>query len=432
MKSKLINFFKKLIAYSFYLFVFLLPWQTKLILRSDATNFQEISLYLSSAFLIFSLFLLFFYKIKWFKDETKVSGLWLALTSFEIFIIISFFFSTDQILSFYHYILILLGIGLFYLLREANDKYQYEEAILNKTKIVYLFFISVFLQACLGIYQFLTQSTFAFKYLGLAEHNPNALGTAVVECSSGRWLRSYGGFDHPNIFGGVLAITLLVSIYLLARKKVIRSKAEMSSSLFLFIFYFVGLLALFFTFSRAAYLAFFIGLICLLIINIRQKDYWILGRFLALLFFSIVMAGLIAFPYSDLLVARSGSDTRLERKSRDERIEYSYQAKEVISQHWASGVGIGNYVNFIEIKDQFRKDIWDYQPVHNFFLLLWAEAGVGALFSILIFFFYLKKDCQTNIFWAVFMAVITLMFFDHWLLSLPFGVIFLFFVFGLI
>lgn len=432
MKTKLIKLFKRLIAYSFYSFVFLLPWQTKLILRGDVVNFREISLYISTVFLIISLFLLFFYKIKWTKDETRVSGLWLSLTGLEVFILLSFFFASDQVLAFYHYVLILLGIGLFYLLREGNDKYQYEESILDETKIIYTFLVSIFFQASLGIYQFLSQSAFAWKYLGLAEHNPNVLGTAVVESVSGRWLRAYGGFDHPNVFGGVLAITLLVAVYLLARKKVIRSKTEMSGSLLLFVFYFVGLLALFFTFSRAAYLAFFVGLICLLIINIRQKDHWILGRFLALVFFSVVMAVLIAFPYRDLLMTRGSGESRLERKSFDERIEYTYQAKEVISQHWLTGVGTGNYTNYLEIRDQSSKDSWSYQPVHNFFLLLWAEAGIGALFSVLVFFYYLKKDRRTSFFWAVFPAVIVLMLFDHWFLTLPFGVIFLFLVLGLI
>ena len=70
-----------------------------------------------------------------------------------------------------------------------------------------------FLQACLGIYQFFTQSSFACKWLGMASHNAQDLGVSVIETLSGeRWLRAYGGLDHPNIFGGFLCFSILILI----------------------------------------------------------------------------------------------------------------------------------------------------------------------------------------------------------------------------
>lgn len=424
---------RKTIEYLFYLFVFLLPWQTKLILRPAGTNFNEISLYASHLLLVGILILFFIYKLRERKGREIISPLWCALIVSEIFILISFFFAADQTLAFYHYVLFVAGVGLFCLMREGTEVISYKEGKLDKFKVIYSFLAGIFLQAVLGIYQFLAQKSFICKYFGLAQHDAYTPGTAVIETFSGRWLRAYGGFDHPNIFGGVLVISLVLAAYLLARKKIIRSKQEIGESIFLFIFYFVALISLFFTFSRAAWLAYGLGSIILLMALIIREDRWIIGRFLALFFFSAVMLFIIAFPYRDLLQTRISSETRLEQKSWNERWSYLFEAKDLIAQQPLFGVGAGNYVSALERQDQARKPIWNYQPVHNVFLLLWAESGIFALISFAAFLFFLIKKNRRAVFsGAIFAVIIVLFLFDHWLLSLPFGVLFLFFILGLI
>jgi len=295
----------------------------------------------------------------------------------------------------------------------------------------------VFLQALIGIYQFLTQTSFAFKYLGLAMHDPQALGSSVIETVSGRWLRAYGGFDHPNIFAGVLVIGLILAAYLLAKKKVLDSRTEVMESIFLFIFYFVSLFALFFTFSRAGWIAFGVGLLWLLVSLMIRRDRWILGRFLALMFFSAIMAIIVVYPYRELLQTRVNGVGRLEERSWQERWTYMYQAKDIISDHWIFGVGIGNYTKVVEeravAQEEKINNPWQYQPVHNVFLLLWSQSGIFALISFGLFlFFVIKKDRRSVFPAAIFGALLVLMLFDHWLLSLPFGLLFMFFVLGLI
>ena len=79
------------------------------------------------------------------------------------------------------------------------------------------------------------------------------------------------------------------------------------------------------------------------------------------------------------------------------------------------------------------RESWQYQPVHNSFLLLWSETGLFSLIFLLSFFvIILKKKKQEALAWSILLPLIFLMFFDHWLLSLPFGIIFFFFVFGII
>lgn len=430
---RLTKFVKIFFQYSFYLFVFLLPWQTKLILRPAETNFTEISLYLSQLILFVVLILFFVYKARRHDFDDHVFGVWYFLAGLELFIFASFFFAADQVLAFYHYVIFLEVLSLFYLLRESILAKDYQDAYLNKFTLIYVYLSSIFLHSCLGIYQFLTQSSFAFKYLGLAAHNPQELGVAVVEASSGRFLRAYGGFDHPNIFGGVLAISLILAIYLLVKKKILNSSREVFESIFLFIFYFFGIFVLFFTFSRSAWLALALGLIILFISLIIKKDSWLIRRFLALTFFSIILLVIVVKPYQDLLMVRINADTRLEQKSLNERRTYLVQSENLIKDNLVFGVGIGNYTTALNNKDEHKQASWVNQPVHNGFLLLLSETG---LFSLIFFVGFLVrliiKDRRETFSWAIFGSLIVIIMLDHWLISLPSGILFLFFILGLI
>ncbi len=437
MSKKLQRFLAATVEYSFYLFVFLLPWQTKLIIRSAETNFTEISIYVSHLLLLIVLIVFFAWQLKRKVDSEPISPLWISLAALELSILISFFFASDQLLAFYHYLLVLMGIGLFYIIRAGTISYSYEESQFSTSKIIGSLFLSIFFQASLGIYQFLMQFSPANKFLGLAVRNADITGASVVETVSGRWLRAYGGLDHPNILGGVLAISLIITAYLLAERKMIRSKTEAATSLLLFIFYFIALTALFFTFSRGSWLAYVTGLLVLLAILIYNSDRWMLGRYLALIFFSVVMLFIVAFPYRDLAFARTAGawqgQGRLEQKSLDERGSYVTQAGSLIRECWIFGAGAGNYTQAIEERDIVKQEAWFYQPVHNSFLLLFAQSGILSLVSFLAFLYFLiRKDRRAVYSGAVLAALVILMIFDHWLISLPFGLIFLFLVLGLL
>jgi len=419
------------VEYGFYLFVFLLPWQTKIILRPAPSNFNEISLYLSHFILLLVLIGFFVHKLHDKKPDEKITSLWLALVGTELGVLVSFFFAPDQWLAFYFYVLFLVGISLFYILREGGAASGYDNPFLDKAKVMYCFFASLFLQAGLGIYQFLSQSAPANKYLGLAAHDPGNLGTAVIEVASGRWLRAYGGLDHPNIFGGVLALSLIAAAYLLASRTVIRRRKDIVESLALFIYYFVALFALVFTFSRAAWLAALVGAVILLITLAFKRDAWIFGRFIVLMFFSTVMVLIAVMPYQDLCRVRLDASGRLEQKSLTERVVYMSEARQLWRQSWLTGIGVGNYSAALARTDANAKKSWEYQPVHNFFLLLGTESGPFALVFFAIFLGLLITKNRREVFApALFAALLVLMLFDHWLLSLPFGLIFLFLMLG--
>lgn len=433
METKFTKFLWRITEYLTYLFVFVLPWQIKLIFLPGETNYSEISLYLSHAILLLILVLFLWSRLKEAGSEDERLPIVYSLAALELFTLISIFFAPDRMLAFYRYFIFLVGASLFFVIRSGTTLQSYKDAFFDKTTLIYTFLTSILFQALLGIYQFLTQSSFACKYLGLAAHNPATLGTAVVETANGRWLRAYGGMDHPNILGGVLAISLILAGYLLAKKKMLNTRKQVWSSIFLFVFYFISLYALFFTFSRGAWIALALGLGALLISLIIKKDKWIISRFVALIFFSAVLVGIAAAPFQELLTVRLDAQTRLEQKSITDRQSYLVQARDLIRQHFLSGVGIGNYSKAISIVDENKKPAREYQPVHNVFLLLWAEGGIFSLLSFFIFLFFLMKNGRREIFaWAIIIPLVVLMLIDHWLISLPFGVLFFFLLLGLI
>lgn len=433
METNFAKFLRKLTEYLVYIFVFILPWQIKYIIRPSEINYSEISLYLSHILLIFILLLFFGLRLKNKNCDDECRTIVYALAALELFVFISIFFAPDKVLALYRYFILLAGLSLFFIIRSGTTQRNYEDPLLNKFSLIYSLLASVLAQALLGIYQFLTQSSFAFKYLGLAQHNPSALGSAVVETANGRWLRAYGGLDHPNILGGVLAISLILVAYLLAKKKMLNTRKEVWSSIFLFIFYFIFLYALFFTFSRSAWLALVVGFVALLIAFIVSKDKWIISRFVALIFFSAVFVGIAAASFQELIMVRVDAQARLEQKSIIDRQSYLVQARSLVQKNFLSGIGIGNYSTVVGLADQNKKPAWDYQPVHNSFILILVESGIFSFLSLLVFLFFLVKNGRREIFaWAIIAPLVVLMLIDHWLISLPFGVLFFFLLLGLI
>lgn len=425
------KFLRRLTEALFLVFVFLLPWQTKFIIRPAINNFNEISLYVSQLVLLLALILFFSYQLLRKDPDEKTPLVWYFLAALELFILISFFFAPDKMLAAYHYFVFLGGLGLFYFLREGMNQVAYEESCLNRTRALYVFLGSVFLHAVLAIWQFLSQNTFASKYLGLASHNPETLGVSVIETFSGRWLRAYGGLDHPNILGGVMVFALLFSAFLLARKKIINSQIHIWGVVLLFFSYFFSLAALFFSFSRTAWLAYAIGMIILLVVILKREDRWVAGRLLALTFFSLILFAAAVLPYRELVFTRFNANSRLENNSIIERTSYLDEAQLMIKKSPLLGVGIGNYIT--NAARSGRIDDYRNQPVHNAFILAFAESGVFAFLSLGLFLFFLAKDGRRQTFSiAVIIAMVVLMMFDHWLFSLPFGIIFFFFILGLI
>lgn len=424
----------KIIEYGLYLLVFLLPWQTRWIIKAGELNggyyeYGTISLYIVDVLLIsiLLLFTLSFFGKEVKSEKLKVKSYWWIIAGFELIVFVSMFFAPDKMVAIYSYIKLLLGIGLFWMIVSASY---------SKVKLLGSLLVGIVIQGGVGVYQFITQSAFASKWLGMARHLSSDLGTSVVQTVEGeRWLRAYGGLDHPNMLGGVIVvgILLLVAIYLKYYKdKNIESKAQIAFYALFLIF----VSALFFSFSRGAWLGLVAGVAIMLFLSFIQKDYIRQKMLFKIIVVASVLVFIFSSLYSDLISTRLSTDTRLEIKSNVERIESYQDARRLISEHWLVGVGIGNYTLAVRqelIEDQ---ESYFYQPTHNTFLLILAEVGIIGLVFFLAFLGYLVwaglKNRKNNIFiLPILFSIVIMMMVDHWWWSLHFGILLFWLLSGL-
>ena len=442
--EKFMKFLNKTIARGLYLLVFLLPIQTRWIIKAGETEYATYSLYGTDMLLILVLLLFVVYRIfNLIKSSKFPEAMFGAskvqnLLTFGLFLasFISIFFAIDKMLAFYKLSWLILGLGLFLLIVRVNY---------NRLKLIYALLSGIFLQAIFGSWQFLTQSNLANKWLGLALHNGADLGASVIETAGAdgigeRWLRAYGGLDHPNILGGILiiGIFLLINFILIDKKSFrITNKIKIFTSYFLLLTFTT---ALFFSFSRAAWLALTIGIGAMLIEAVFKKNYQAQKSILqAVLIFGLV-GFILFFQFSNLLMARLYGERRLEIKSYNERLESIKNSLPIIKKNWAAGAGIGNYTLALNRQRPGQESFY-YQPAHNVFLLVWSEAGIiGLLFLVgLIIFVFMRLlrrpeygSSRDDNGVGILVALVVLMTFDHWLWSLHFGVLFFWLVLGVI
>jgi hypothetical protein len=262
---------KRVLEVGMCLLVFLLPWQTRWIILAGeingvASEYLTISLYGVDIALALLLLLKIFHAR---KEGTALSSFWSAsaVTAKLLFLFItwnglSIFWAANKFLALQHFAWLLLAMGLAWLISE----YQ------KKTELVFWFLTGLLLSAWLGIWQFFSQIAHANKWLGLSGHDPMQAGTSIVEFYTNkdavRWLRSYGSFDHPNIFGVMMAIGIVLSVWLFAAKE--NRKTEKIFLFFALLSFAIGLFA---SLSRSAWLGLVLGLLVIVIKSFVQKSY---------------------------------------------------------------------------------------------------------------------------------------------------------------
>ncbi len=264
------------------------------------------------------------------------------------------------------------------------------------------------LQSIVALAQFAFQSDLGLETLGELPLNPAFSGNSIVWARNQYWLRGYGLTAHPNLLGAILAAILLLTLPVYKHKGSKRALA---------ILYTAGLSGLLITFSRAAILAYLIGLASWLWFQRKELLHasWqtIMSRFIKAEVVAPLLACLaILLSFGDLYLNRVvGLDTPTEARSVEERLSDSAVALEMIADHPWRGVGLGAYTDFAP----------EYKPsairVHNVFLLITAELGFPAL-ALLIWMIVTGLRSKPDAL-APWLAVIVIGFFDTtlWLTS---------------
>ena len=231
---------------------------------------------------------------------------------------------------------------------------------------------SLTLSALIGLGQFFTQETFSSVWLGMAEHPVWRGGTAVLWSEEGRFLRAYGAQTHPNIFGVLSALGAI-----LALREISRGRRR---GVFLFS-WLILVSAVTVSFSRTGWLVLALGTAAVVLTHrFRTRKISELSLPLA---GAVIVIGLLVSPYADLYLSRLEAQNRFERQSVEHRLGQVEEALVLIRQNPLTGVAPGGYVPAVVAADGNSRPIWAYQPVHNIFLLLWAETGLVGLFLII-------------------------------------------------
>src|SRR5665648_1217238 len=293
---------------------------------------------------------------------------------------------------------------------------------LNNAKWLKLAFFAIILnglfQSFLGIAQFIHNGSLGIRFLGESIVGPNIDGVAKILVGGEKHIRAYGTLPHPNILAGFLLIPLLLIIGILLSRRLSppgkqpdgvkpdlpnilsrdipcalpfadeKEQGNVSHETFLdfvpkWTWYAILLitgLGFFLTFSRSAFLGFFIGLVIYFVgvaymrplHRILENNFkFFISLIIALIFITILLLANTSFFSSQSL---------------QERTLFQNVSYETILKHPLAGVGIGQFV-MSEYQSHQNLESWQYQPTHNTYLLLFSELGIVGLTFFLLWIF---------------------------------------------
>jgi len=418
----------KLESYLFFIFIFSIPFQTRVFLAewgAPKDEFYSSFFYFTDA-LILMLFAFWSFRVVFLKSAggfvSFFKGLFLerqnkVLFLFLFFIFISVFRSDSYSFGFYHFLKFIEFSFIFLYLKE-NIKWLG----LKKTLAVFVF--AGLMQSFLAIFQFIAQSSLGLKYFGETLLSPLLDGVAKIDTVDGKVMRPYGTFTHPNVLAAFLFLSLSFFYYLII------SKARKLDIKNMYI-YLVLLAALFFTFSRSVWIVFALFSFILFIKLSKNKD------IKKMFFTAIAVFFLLGFLFSNLLFARvyvSNSDAGVNFRNIYENTAFGF-----LQEYPVLGVGVGNFVNTFKKSGIFGDNLWAYQPVHNFYLLAASEVGLFGFLAFLLFLTLLLKSIKNSLrdenfkilFLGISFSIFLLFLTDHYFWDLQQGALMLWFFLGL-
>ncbi|MFA7169264.1 MAG: O-antigen ligase family protein [Candidatus Paceibacterota bacterium] len=501
LKLKLENFYK----YFFYLFVFLIPFQSRKVFLTDYsfytgdfTEYGTIFLYISDViFLLSIVFLLVFNRglIKNGLSELKNSSnnrTRLNAAYFIVALTVWFFINTllNQGVFSISLFRSLKITEMFFLVAFILITFKNRKFLLSS---LFTLLMSAYFQSIIAIYQFIYQnslfsSSLLHKLSGETVLSSDLPGIAKIVSENGeRLIRSYGVFPHPNILGGFLVFSIFLSMFLYREHKDSYLSSNAFSgigknkrfkkgliSLFWIVIFLSQFLSMFFSFSRSAWIAFFVGVVVFLIFSYKSirivsretiRSVLIKNREILLAFFLFIS---FIFINSSLLIGRVFQDVSKNEQNNaqnnaqniylpendtfSDRNFFNIVSRETISEKFITGSGPGSAV--FQIKPYVDKNYrgvqlesWQIQPTHNFFLLLFSEVGViGFILFLGIIFYCIKYSFQKIVsretiledkflkvsLISIFVGFVFIGFFDHYFWTIQQGQIIFWMVIGLL
>ncbi len=263
--------------------------------------------------------------------------------------------------------------------------------IVSFKPLIFTFLGAMFLSSLIGIFQFILQHSIGVKLLGESVISNSMAGVAKLDIFDFKILRAYGTFSHPNVFSGFLIIALIF-VYIFHRDGAFSRKFVNIFALFVLFSAFI------LTFSKATLVAFLFLVFFIYWRNFSKK-------------LKIFLFGLIGLLLVLLLLSQVTILERVRFLAISEKLFWSHPF----------GVGIGNFTESMSQFSYYKLFPWNYQPVHNVFLLVLNEVGFpGFMLFLLIFTYgiYESLKYRRHIIFALFFVLMVISLFDHYLFSL--------------
>jgi len=320
--------------------------------------------------------------------------------------------------------------------------YAYFVAFLNFKKIFYPFVLVISFNtlwtSILAIFQFFSQHSLGLWFIGERNFNLSTAGISKFVYSDRLFLRPYATFPHPNLLGGYLSLFLPWILFFLFKEK-----TKLKTLFFLSLSFAFGILALFLTFSRTAWL-FGLGAVVAVFICfglMRVKNFfssWVLRMFFAV-FLILILIGIFTLTKS-LILERFFTIYTTDSHSMILREKFAEAAILMFLNNPLFGVGPGNFIPNLPHFWKLQETIRILQPAHNLFLLILAEVGIlGALFFTSLFLVtvfdivgILKKNkAMPSLLIISFLGIVFLSMFDHYFWTLQQGLFIFWLILGL-
>lgn len=349
----------------FAIFLFVLPWNLRIIYSPDLGYIQGLFSYHLVPMLFLSDLIFVVALVSWLCLDRPIR----LSRSFWLF----FGLTLLCLLAVFH--VKRVDLSLFTALKwlELGLLVEFIRSNAGKAKLIgfiFIFLAGLITQGLIGIQQFHVQHMLGLSYLGEYIAPIGTPGVSTIDYQDLKIIRAYGTLPHPNVLAALLFFGLNLSIFVVSRET---SKLRFWVSCGTIILVF----GLFFTFSRLAWVLTALTFVAWFVWYYVKRD---LGKLKLLTLIAIVSCGTILLGYSQLIKARS-MELNSNSNSIVLRESYNRMGWELFKSHPIIGVGAGNYI--VAMQERFHVEPWQYQPAHNIFLVVLAELGVVGLFLFL-------------------------------------------------
>jgi hypothetical protein len=367
----------------FYGAIFTLPFQISTIisqpeiyLSGQSNHFNNATLYLTDILIILSA--VFFFPV---KSKIEIGDKIMFFTLIALGILIFILNIKSDIFPIYWLVFRLLTFAITYLLLVNR--------IATKESLYKVLLLAGSIQAIIAIMQFTNQRSIGLEMLG--EPNLSASNIAKIDVNDTKMIRSYGTMPHPNVLAGLLTIAIILGA---------KFKRWMP---------FLGLctIGIVLTFSRSAILALATCAILFALFNTKSLIVFCKKHYLISLTTILLIATMGFFTYPTL------KSHLLSTYEINERFEQLPIAISVIEENFL-GIGWQNYTNLIQKYTENKIDPWEYQPVHNIYLLATSELGIIGIALILFMLFYTTVSTKDKYIKYAIIAVCIIGLFDHY------------------